>query len=59
MPDFERIFDKLKVDLARTPQEKQYEIGFIAGKKRARIEVLAVAIGLYFAIAAIGHIWGS
>lgn len=55
MPDFERLFDKMAVDLAETEEAKQYELGYVAGKKRARVEVLVVIVVVYFAIAAIGH----
>jgi Flp pilus assembly protein TadB len=44
MPDFERIFDKARVDLASTEEDRQYEIGFTAGKTRARKEVLVVFV---------------
>ena len=48
MPDLERVLDQLSIDLARSPEEKQYSIGFVAGKKKARIEVLLVVAALYF-----------
>ena len=36
MPDFERTTDSLRVYVARTPEEKAYARGFIAGKYYAR-----------------------
>lgn len=49
MPDFERIVDKLSVGLSHTEAQKQFAIGFIAGKKRARLEVLLVSGALIVA----------
>lgn len=57
MPDFERLTDKLSVDMAQTEEEKQYAIGYIAGKNRARIEMLGVVVVLYFIVALIGKLW--
>ena len=47
MPDFERIIDQLRVDLATTPEEKAHALGFIAGKRHARKQIaLIVAFAL-------------
>lgn len=43
MPDFERLIDKLRVDLARTPEERAFAEGFNAGKRRARKELACIA----------------
>ena len=59
MPDFERILDSLREDIAQSPEGKSYEKGFTAGKTRARIEVVAVAVALYFLVALIGRIAGG
>ena len=40
MPDFERVFDKMRLDLARNEEERQYAKGYIDGKKYARKELL-------------------
>lgn len=40
MPDFERVLDELRLDLAKTPEEKSYAEGYIAGKNYARKEML-------------------
>lgn len=37
MPDFERLTDRLNIDLAQTEEQRQYALGFVAGKKRARL----------------------
>lgn len=55
MPDFERLTDKMSVDFASTESEKQFALGFISGKKRARVEVLAVIVVMYFIVALIGQ----
>lgn len=40
MPDFERVLDNLRVDLAKNELERQRAIGFIEGKRFARKEML-------------------
>lgn len=40
MPDFERVFDSLHEHIADTPEEKSYVKGYVAGKNKARMEVL-------------------
>ena len=42
MPDFERLTDDLGVWAAAGPLEREYRRGYVAGKSRARWEVLAV-----------------
>lgn len=59
MPDFERILDSLREELPQSPEGKSYEKGFTAGKTRARVEVVAVAVALYFLIVLIGRISGG
>ncbi len=59
MPDFERVFDQLSIDLANSDEKKQYAIGFIDGKKKARIEVLIIVVSLYFLIAMIGNLFNT
>jgi len=36
MPDMERLTDELRVDLAKTPEDKAWARGFNAGKYFAR-----------------------
>lgn len=43
-------------DFAATEARNQFAKGFIAGKKRARLEVILVLVALYFIIATIGKI---
>lgn len=43
MPDFERIIDQLRVDLATNPEEKAHALGFIAGKRHARKQIAQIA----------------
>jgi hypothetical protein len=59
MPDFERLTDKLRADLATSPEERAYAKGYTAGKSRARFEVLAVIVVLYFSIALYGRLAGA
>lgn len=42
MTDFERVVDKLRIDLAKTPTERSYAEGFISGKRHARTEIAVV-----------------
>lgn len=42
MPDTERLTDKMAVDMACTKDQRMYELGFISGKNKARIEVAAI-----------------
>lgn len=42
MPDFERLIDSLSIHIADTPEEKAYMSGFIAGKRKARLEILVI-----------------
>ena len=59
MPDFERLTDKLSVDLAGDENQRQFALGFIAGKKKARLEILEVLVIVYFTVAIIGHLTGA
>ena len=56
MPDMKRITDSLKLHLARDPAQREWERGFRAGKKQARIEVAVIVAVLYFAIALLGKL---
>lgn len=53
MPDFERVLDQLRVDLARTPEERAHAEGFNAGKSHARKEMAK----LIAAIVIVGLFW--
>ena len=46
MPSYERIIDDVKRFLANSDTEKAYVEGYIAGKSRARWEVLGIVTGL-------------
>ena len=65
MPDFERLIDSLRAELATSPEERAYAEGYTAGKSRARFEVLAVVVVLavlvvlYFGIALYGRMAGA
>lgn len=59
MPDFERINDKMARDFAKSPERAIWVDGWIAGKRRARLEVLAVVVALYFAVALYGAYAGG
>lgn len=55
MSDFERVIDKLRVDLARTPEERARAEGFNAGKGHARKEIaimVAFCAGMIVLLAA-------
>jgi hypothetical protein len=56
MPDFERLTDSLRIYAAPDAAKRDWAIGYVAGKKRARLEVLAVVVALYFIVALIGKI---
>jgi hypothetical protein len=59
MPYFERLTDRLRGELATSPEERAYAKGYTAGKSRARFEVLAVVVVLYFGIALYGWMAGA
>ena len=42
MPDFERILDRMSVDLATTTEDRARAEGYILGKSSARKQVLIV-----------------
>lgn len=51
MPDFERILDSLRVEVAKSPAEKSFEQGFIAGKNQARYEIAAISCAVALGVA--------
>lgn len=59
MPDFERITDKIARDIAESPERAIWIDGWIAGKRRARLEVLAIVVLLYFGIALYGYLFAT
>lgn len=54
MPDFERLTDSLRIFAAPDAVTREWARGYQAGKTRARYEVLAVVVALYFVVAVIG-----
>ena len=54
MPDFERITDQLRIDVCNDENEKHYWNGYRKGKTAARLQVLYIAISIYFLIAFYG-----
>jgi hypothetical protein len=54
MPDFERSTDSLRIFAATDLASREWARGYSAGKTRARIEVVAIVVVLYFGIALIG-----
>lgn len=44
MPDFERLFDLLRVDASLTKEQRSYGLGYIDGKNRARREIVIVVL---------------
>lgn len=54
MPDFERLTDSLRIFAAPDAVTREWARGYAAGKTRARYEVLAVVVALYFIVAFIG-----
>ena len=59
MPDFERLTDALRVLAAPDAATKAWARGYASGKTRARLEVLAVSVVLYFGLALIGRYFGA
>ena len=47
MPDMERITDELKFKFSKTSKEKRYLQGFIAGKNKARKEIVVISIVVF------------
>ncbi|MCL4722812.1 MAG: hypothetical protein KJZ90_00855 [Rhodocyclaceae bacterium] len=39
----ERVIDQLRVDMARTPMDRAWSEGYIAGKRQARKEVVILS----------------
>lgn len=58
MPDIERLTDSLRIFSARDVASREWARGYTAGKTRARLEVLAIVVALYFVIALIGNYFG-
>ena len=56
MPDFERLTDSLREHMASTPEQRGWAAGYKAGKTKARYEVLAIVVAVYFIVALIGHL---
>jgi hypothetical protein len=54
MPDMEQITDSLRLHLS-SGAGHEYERGYQAGKRRARIEVLCIVAALYAAVVLIGR----
>jgi hypothetical protein len=64
MPDMEDLTDQLRIDMAKIwhkakGKNADFWEGYRAGKSRARWEVLAVVVVLYFGIAMIGKLAGA
>jgi len=53
MPDFERVVDQLRLDLAKTPEEKARAVGYIEGKRYARKEI-AILTAFVVALCSLG-----
>ncbi len=43
MPDFERLTDSLRAELATSTEERAYAKGYTAGKAIARLQVVVIA----------------
>jgi hypothetical protein len=52
----ERITDSLRIFAAPDAVTREWARGYVAGKKRARVEVLCIVVALYFAIALLGKL---
>jgi hypothetical protein len=59
MPDFERVTDSLRIFSAKDAVTREWARGYTAGKSRARYEVLAVVVGIYFGIAVYGKLFAG
>lgn len=55
MPDFERLTDKMRCDLAATPEEMHWAMGFSAGKTYARKEIAVVLCVLAVVVAVLSY----
>lgn len=44
MPDFERVIDRFRADSASDSVQAGWARGYCAGKSRARIEVVVIAV---------------
>lgn len=56
MPDFERVIDQFRVDMARTPEQRAHAEGFNAGKRYARKEI-AIMVAFLAGIAVFLAAW--
>ena len=56
MPDLERLTDNLRIFAAPDAVTREWARGYQAGKTRARYEVLAIVVLLYFGVALIGNL---
>lgn len=56
MPDFERLTDSLRIFAAPDAVTREWARGYQAGKTRARYEVLAAVVALYFIVVLIGKL---
>lgn len=56
MLDFERFTDNLRIFAAPDAVTREWARGYQAGKTRARYEVLAIVVLLYFGVALIGNL---
>ena len=59
MPDFERLTDSLRVFAAPDTVTREWAKGYAAGKSRARLEVLAIVVALYFVVVLVGKFFGA
>ena len=59
MLDFERVMDSLRVFAAPDAVTREWARGYVAGKRRARFEVLAIVLALYFGVVLIGKFSGA
>lgn len=58
MPDFERVMDSLRVDMAKSPEEAAHARGYIEGKRDARKQV-AMQAGFVAAIGVAVVAWAG
>lgn len=56
MPDFERVLDQMRVELAQSPEERARAEGFIEGKRYARKEI-ALMVGVLVGIVVLLAAW--
>lgn len=56
MPDFEGLTDDLRIFAAPDAITREWARGYKAGKTRARYEVLAAVVALYFIVVLVGKL---